>query len=70
MLVNHDGVQKVRGFIQLMVDINREYGFEHNILELPLSKKELAQLLGISQSTLSRAFDALAAQRKLSINKR
>lgn len=70
VLVNHDGVQKVRGFIQLMVDINREYGFEHNILELPLSKKELAQLLGISQSTLSRAFDTLAAQRKLSINKR
>ncbi|WP_235843705.1 Crp/Fnr family transcriptional regulator [Enterobacter quasimori] len=70
VLVNHDGVQKVRGFIQLMVDINREYGFEHNILELPLSKKELAQLLGISQSTLSRAFDTLAAQGKLSINKK
>lgn len=53
-----------------MVNINKEYGFEHTILELPLSKKELAQLLGIPQSTLSRAFDTLAAQRKLSINKR
>ncbi|MHA1057030.1 helix-turn-helix domain-containing protein [Enterobacter mori] len=70
MLVNNDGLQKVSGFIQLMVNINKEYGFEHTILELPLSKKELAQLLGISQSTLSRAFDTLAAQRKLSINKR
>ena len=70
VLVNNDGVQKVSGFIQLMVNISKEYGFEHTILELPLSKKELAQLLGISQSTLSRAFDTLEAQRKVTINKK
>lgn len=70
VLVNNDGLQKLSGFIQLMVGINREYGFEHNIIELPLSKKELAQLLGISQSTLSRAFDTLESQHKVSVNKK
>lgn len=70
VLVQSDGVQKVGEFIQLMVDINREYGYGQRVLELPLSKKELAQLLGISQSTLARAFDSLEAQRKVVVNKK
>ncbi len=70
VLVNSDGLQKVSDFIQLMVTINKEYGFERNILELPLNKKELAQVLGISQSTLSRAFDTLKVQHKIVINKK
>ncbi|AVH17532.1 Crp/Fnr family transcriptional regulator [Enterobacter sp. SGAir0187] len=68
VLVNGDGLQKVSNFIKLMIYINEEYGFRHDLLELPLNKKELAQLLGISPSTLSRALDTLESRNKVIVN--
>ncbi|EKS7192243.1 TPA: Crp/Fnr family transcriptional regulator [Enterobacter ludwigii] len=70
VLVKSDGLQKVSDFIQLIADIRKEYGFEHRAIELPLTKKELAQLLGISQSTLARALAALVEQQRVLMNKK
>lgn len=70
VLVKPDGLQKVSDFIQLMADTRKEYGFDHHDFELPLNKKELAQLLGISQSTLARALDTLVEQQIIAVNKK
>lgn len=70
VLVKSDGLQKVNNFIQLLADIRKEYGFEHRAIELPLNKKELAQLLGISLSTLTRALTTLTEQKRVEVNKK
>lgn len=70
VLLKLDGLQKVSDFIQLMADMRKEYGFDCHDLELPLSKKELGQLLGISQSTLARALDTMVAQQIIVVNKK
>lgn len=70
VLLKPDGLQKVSGFIHLMADTRQEYGFDHHDFELPLNKKELAQLLGISQSTLARALDTLFKQQAIVVNKK
>ncbi|EPH3181057.1 Crp/Fnr family transcriptional regulator [Citrobacter braakii] len=62
VLTKSDTLQKVQYFLQLLSRTYKEYGFEHHNLELPISKKELAQVLGISISTLSRALDSLKDQ--------
>ncbi|EGT0650298.1 Crp/Fnr family transcriptional regulator [Citrobacter braakii] len=62
VLTKSDTLQKVQYFLQLLSRTYKEYGFEHLNLELPISKKELAQVLGISISTLSRALDSLKDQ--------
>ncbi len=62
VLTKSDTLQKVQYFLQLLSRTYKEYGFEHLNLELPISKKELAQVLGISISTLSRALDRLKDQ--------
>ncbi|NDJ56484.1 Crp/Fnr family transcriptional regulator [Enterobacteriaceae bacterium 4M9] len=70
VMVQSDGIKKIRGFLQLLCELNREYGFEHRCLTLPVSKKELAQLLGISLSTLTRALETLVEQQIITVNKK
>ncbi|WP_410706845.1 Crp/Fnr family transcriptional regulator [Citrobacter braakii] len=67
VLTKSDTLQKVQYFLQLLSRTYKEYGFEHLNLELPISKKELAQVLGISISTLSRALDSLKDQGIISV---
>ncbi|WP_259656275.1 Crp/Fnr family transcriptional regulator [Citrobacter braakii] len=67
VLTKSDTLQKVQYFLQLLSRTYKEYGFEHHNLELPISKKELAQVLGISISTLSRALDSLKDQGIISV---
>lgn len=62
VLTKSDTLQKVQYFLLLLSDTYKEYGFEYRIIELPLSKKELAELLGISISTLSRTLESLSAK--------
>jgi cAMP-binding proteins - catabolite gene activator and regulatory subunit of cAMP-dependent protein kinases len=70
VLVQSDGLQKVRHFLQLLSELNLEYGFEHRNITLPIHKKELAQLLGISISTLARALDTLVEQQVVTVHKK
>ena len=62
VLTKSDALQKVQYFLQLLSDNYKEHGFEHRNIALPLSKKELAELLGISVSTLARALENLSEQ--------
>lgn len=71
VLTKGDALQKVQFYLQLLSRTYRDYGFECENFELPINKKELAMVLGISMSTLSRAFDRLTGQGVISIlNKR
>lgn len=67
VLTNNDSLQKVQDFLQLLSDTYKNYGFEYRNIPLPLSKKELSQLLGISISTLSRALESLSDQGVISM---
>lgn len=70
VLTKGEALQKVRDFLHLLSDTNKEHGFEHRNVELPINKKELAQLLGISPSTLTRALDTLVEQRVVEMSKK
>ncbi|WP_233446157.1 Crp/Fnr family transcriptional regulator [Lelliottia nimipressuralis] len=62
VLTKSDALQKVQFYLQLLSRTYRDYGFEYQNFELPINKKELAQVLGISMSTLSRVLDRLTEQ--------
>ena len=67
VLTKSDALLKVHSFLQLLSAFYKEYGFEYRNIELPVSKKELAQLLGISISTLSRCLEKLCEQNIVAI---
>ncbi|MHA0959722.1 Crp/Fnr family transcriptional regulator [Enterobacter cancerogenus] len=62
VLTKRETLHKVQYFLQLLSDIYKEHGFEYRKIKLPVSKKELAELLGISLSTLTRTLEGLAAK--------
>jgi CRP/FNR family transcriptional regulator, anaerobic regulatory protein len=62
VLTQSDTLHKVQYFLSLLSQTYKAYGFESRNISLPVSKKELAQLLGISISTLSRALEGLSEQ--------
>lgn len=70
VLTRNEAVKKVQAFLELLWSAHKEYGLEHEQLELPVTKKELAQLLGMSLSTLLRALDALVQQDVVHIEKK
>ncbi|HAT2830540.1 TPA: Crp/Fnr family transcriptional regulator [Klebsiella oxytoca] len=67
VLTKKDTVQKVESFLRLLFDTYKEYGFDNNYITLPLNKKEIAELLGISISTLSRTLEKLSAKGVMSM---
>lgn len=61
---------KVSEFINLLSSIYKESGFDYQDIVLPMSKKELACLLAISESSLSRSLQVLNEQGKITMNKK
>lgn len=67
VLTKSDALKKVQFYLQLLSRTYKSYGFEYHNFELPINKKELAQVLGISMSTLSRVLNRLTEQGVISM---
>lgn len=68
VLVHSESHEKVMAYIQLLSDTYKEYNLEYRTFELPLTRKEMAQLLGISLSTLARCLDILIEKHIISLS--
>lgn len=65
-----DGKKKIAAFLILLINRLKEYGFPHTNFTFPLPYKDIAQLLGLSVSTLHRVFRAMEAEFILETNNR
>lgn len=69
-LIQHDTFLKVAMFILLMSERNSEKSFSVLPFPLPLQKKEIASLLGITNATLRRSIAKLEAKKCIEVKSR
>lgn len=67
VLIQHDAFMKAAMFFLLMSERNKEKSFSAQPFSLPLQKKEIASLLGISTATLRRSIAKLEAEKCIEI---
>ncbi|GHD94012.1 Crp/Fnr family transcriptional regulator [Pseudocitrobacter faecalis] len=70
VLVSQDAQTKVREYLKLISQRYAWYGFSANHISLPITFKEMATLLGVSISSLNRAFSELKLSEEITVDKK
>lgn len=68
VLVHNENLDKVMAYLRLLSNTYKAYNLEYKTFELPLTKIEMAQLLGISLSTITRCLELLITHKSISLS--